>query len=124
MNGKNWTIAPAALTIAFAAAPAHADEVATGSHAYSANVGVVSQYVFRGLTQTNQRPALQGGFDYSHASGVYAGAWLSNVNWVADVIPEASASLEADFYAGFRKTWESSGITGDVGYLRYQYPGS
>jgi uncharacterized protein (TIGR02001 family) len=103
---------------------AHADDEAGGEpHAYSSNVAVVSQYVFRGLAQTNERPALQGGFDYSHASGAYLGTWFSNVNWVADVIPEASASLEADFYAGYRKSWQN-GIRGDVGYLRYQYPGS
>jgi len=92
-------------------------------HAFSANVAVVSQYVFRGLTQTNEEPALQGGIDCVHASGLYAGMWLSNVNWVADVIPDASVSLEADLYAGFRGSFGSSGITGDAGYLRYQYPG-
>ena len=122
MSGTNWTIAAAVL--ALSAGPADADEAATGSHAFSANVAVVSQYVFRGLTQTAEDPALQGGFDYSHASGAYAGTWLSNVNWVGDVFPDASASLEVDFYAGFRKSWESTGISGDIGYLRYQYPGS
>jgi uncharacterized protein (TIGR02001 family) len=121
MNITLRTCALAALLIA-AVPRAGAEDEAT--HTYSANIGVVSQYVFRGLTQTNERPALQGGFDYGHASGLYAGTWLSNVNWVADVIPEASASLEVDLYAGYRKSWESSGITGDVGYLRYQYPGS
>ncbi|MBM4220009.1 MAG: hypothetical protein FJ171_10365 [Gammaproteobacteria bacterium] len=103
---------------------AHADDVTAGPHAFNANIGVVSQYVFRGLAQTNENPALQGGFDYAHGGGFYAGTWLSNVSWVADVFPDASASLEADIYAGFRKTFEPAGITGDIGYLRYQYPGS
>lgn len=125
MNLKYGIAAVIAGTTAAFASAAHADdEIGARLHAYSANIGVVSQYVFRGLTQTNEQPALQGGFDYSHASGAYAGTWLSNVNWVADVIPDASASLEADFYTGFRKSWESTGITGDIGYLRYQYPGS
>ncbi len=122
MSARTWTITAAVL--ALSAGPARADDEIASSHAFSANVAVVSQYVFRGLTQTAEDPALQGGFDYSHESGVYAGTWLSNVNWVGDVIPEASASLEADFYLGYRRTWESTGITSDVGYLRYQYPGS
>ena len=124
MNRKLWIAAAGLVSTAVVFAPTvHADEIGESPHAFSANIGVVSQYVFRGLTQTNERPALQGGFDYLHASGVYAGTWLSNVNWVSDVFPDASASLEADFYVGFRSTW-ASGITGDVGYLRYQYPGS
>lgn len=122
MKHRSRTIAAAAL--ALAAGPARADETVAGPHVLSANIGIVSQYVFRGLTQTNGRPALQGGVDYFSASGAYAGAWLSNVNWVADVIPEASASLEMDFYAGFRKTWESAGIAGDFGYVHYRYPGA
>lgn len=46
-------------------------------HSLSGNVGVVSQYVFRGLSQTNGKPAVQGGVDYTHASGLYVGTWLS-----------------------------------------------
>jgi uncharacterized protein (TIGR02001 family) len=42
---------------------------------FSANVGITSDYTYRGISQTNQRPALQGGFDYAHASGFYAGIW-------------------------------------------------
>ena len=124
MNWKAWIAATSLVSATAALTPiVHADEVGESPHAFSSNIGVVSQYVYRGLTQTDERPALQGGFDYSHASGAYAGTWLSNVSWVSDVIPDASSSLEADFYVGFRKSWES-GITGDVGYLRYQYPGS
>lgn len=122
MSPKTWVAVLACANAAIAPQAARAQDAET--HAFSANVGVVSQYVFRGLAQTNRRPAIQGGFDYAHASGLYAGTWLSNVNWVADAIPDASASLEADFYAGFRGEFGSTGITGDIGYLRYQYPGS
>ena len=87
------------------------------------NVGVYSQYVFRGLTQTNERPALQGGADYAHASGFYAGTWLSNISWFSDTNAGNTASLEWDLYGGFKRSW-SNGITTDIGYLRYQYPGS
>ncbi len=104
---------------AFAAYAGAAD--ASGS--LTSNVGVSSQYVFRGLAQTNERPALQGGADYAHASGLYAGTWLSNISWFSDTNAGTSASLEWDLYGGFRKTW-NGGLTSDVGYLRYQYPGS
>jgi uncharacterized protein (TIGR02001 family) len=62
------------LAAAQAAAPA-------SPHTFTGNVGIFSQYIFRGLTQTNGRPALQGGFDYAHASGLYLGVWGSNVSW-------------------------------------------
>jgi hypothetical protein len=66
------------------------------------NIGIVSQYVFRGTTQTNQKPALQGGFDLTHDNGLYAGVWLSNISWISDTNPAASASLEADIYGGWK----------------------
>src|SRR5450830_273490 len=62
---------------AAAAAPA-------SPHTFTGNVGLVSQYIFRGLTQTNGDPAIQCGADYSHASGFYAGTWLSNISWYTD----------------------------------------
>ena len=89
----------------------------------TANVGLYSQYVFRGLTQTNEKPALQGGFDVSHASGLYAGIWASNISWISDATPAASAILEADIYGGYKYAitdWLGS----DVGFLHYAYPGS
>jgi uncharacterized protein (TIGR02001 family) len=92
-------------------------------HTLSSNVGLVSQYVFRGLAQTNERPAIQGGADYAHASGFYAGTWLSNVSWFSDTNAGNSNSLEWDLYGGFRKSWDN-GFSADVGYLRYEYPGS
>jgi uncharacterized protein (TIGR02001 family) len=100
-----------------------AEDVAASPHHFSSNVGVYSQYVFRGLTQTNEDPALQGGLDYSHDSGFYAGTWLSNISWFSDLNPGNSVSLEWDGYLGFKKSW-ARGITTDIGYLRYEYPGS
>jgi uncharacterized protein (TIGR02001 family) len=91
-------------------------------HTVSTNLAIHSQYVFRGLTQTHQDPALQGGVDYVNPSGLYAGTWLSNASWFSDTNPGNSNSLEWDFYAGFRSSWPN-GITADVGYARYQYPG-
>ena len=96
-------------------------------HTFSGNVGLYSQYIFRGLTQTNTDPALQGGFDYSHASGFYAGTWLSNISWLTDSSPVTgytSSSLEWDVYGGYRGTFGKSDFGYDVGLLQYYYPGT
>jgi len=96
-------------------------------HTLTGNVGIYSQYIFRGLTQTNRDPALQGGFDYSHSSGFYAGTWLSNVSWLTDssaATGYTSSSLEWDFYGGFKGTFGKSDFGFDVGLLQYYYPGS
>ncbi len=53
-------------------------------HTFTGNVGIFSQYIFRGLTQTNGYPALQGGFDYGHESGFYVGTWGSNISWLRE----------------------------------------
>jgi uncharacterized protein (TIGR02001 family) len=96
-------------------------------HSLSGNFGLYSQYIFRGLTQTNTDPALQGGLDYSHASGFYAGTWLSNISWLTDS-PAAtgykSSSLEWDFYGGYRGGIGKTDFGYDVGLLQYYYPGS
>lgn len=112
---------------AFAPALAFAQAAAPASpHTLTGNVGIYSQYIFRGLTQTNKDPALQGGFDYSHSSGFYAGTWLSNISWLTDspgATGYSSSSLEWDFYGGYKGT--ISGDFGfDVGLLQYYYPGT
>lgn len=106
-------------------APAQAQEnspTASPLH-LSGNLGIVSQYVFRGTTQTNEKPALQGGFDLTHDNGLYAGAWLSNISWISDTNPAASASIEADLYAGWKPAL-TDWLSGDIGVLHYAYPGS
>jgi uncharacterized protein (TIGR02001 family) len=107
------------------AAPAgvSADTGSTAAWSHSTNLGLYSQYVFRGLTQTNEKPALQGGFDIAHVSGLYAGLWASNISWISDATPAASASLEADLYAGYKQTFNDY-LSGEVGLLHYAYPGS
>lgn len=102
----------------------------TSPHTLTANVGLYSQYVFRGLTQTNEDPAIQGGFDYSHSSGFYLGTWASNISWLKENTTTAAGvsgtyrsggSLELDFYGGFKGTVGDFGY--DVGLLYYYYPG-
>lgn len=90
---------------------------------FTGNVTIASEYIYRGIAQTNRKPALQGGFDYAHPSGVYVGVWGSSISWISDAIPGASSSLELDLYGGYKGT-----ISGDLGYdvgvLHYAYPGS
>jgi hypothetical protein len=70
----------AAATLFSGAAPAQTPATAPESDwTFTGNVGLYSQYVFRGISQTNEKPALQGGFDVGHKSGLYAGTWASNV---------------------------------------------
>jgi uncharacterized protein (TIGR02001 family) len=88
------------------------------------NFGIYSQYVFRGLTQTDQKPAFQGGFDYTHKSGIYLGTWGSNISWLHDAgVCNHGCSLEWDLYGGWRYAFNDDwGM--DIGLLYYYYPGS
>jgi uncharacterized protein (TIGR02001 family) len=101
-----------------AAAPAAAPTAeAESPHSLSANVAMTTNYMFRGVSQTDNGPAVQGGFDYEYTPyGLYAGVWGSNVSSEGF----AGASMELDLYVGWRPSWE--GLSFDIGYLRYQYP--
>jgi uncharacterized protein (TIGR02001 family) len=108
---------PTGAVMAQAAAPAAAP---ASPHTFTGNIALVSDYRFRGISQTYKRPAIQGGFDYSHSSGFYAGVWGSSVS--GNQYPNGS-SLEVDLYGGW-KTEFSNGIGFDVGLLQYYYPGA
>lgn len=96
-------------------------EEATSEFSVSGNVGLFSDYIFRGYTQTNHQAALQGGFDVEHSRGFYAGVWASNVKWTTQSEVMTDNSLEIDFYGGYAT--ELAGIGVDVGLLQYYYPG-
>jgi uncharacterized protein (TIGR02001 family) len=89
-------------------APVHAFDL-------SANASVTNNYIWRGLTQTTNDAAVQGGIDLSTDPGFYIGTWVSNVNYGAD----DNFSYEHDMYAG----WAGGNdvFTWDVGYLYYNY---
>jgi uncharacterized protein (TIGR02001 family) len=109
--------------VATALAPA-VSVAADSPHTLTGNVGLYSQYIFRGLTQTNKEPALQGGFDYSHSSGFYAGVWASNISWLRDFGSySAGGSVEIDFYGGLKGSIGKSDFGYDIGLLQYYYPG-
>lgn len=121
---KKTTIAGlTAAALGMGLAPAHAAD-APPEHTLTGNIGLYSQYIFRGLKQTDGDPALQGGFDYAHSSGLYAGTWASNVSWLRDMGAYASGgSLEWDFYGGYKWGFAED-WTLDVGGLYYYYPGT
>jgi len=80
-----------------------------------ANAGVSNNYIWRGLTQTENEAAISGGLDYTHDSGFYAGTWISNVNFGAG----DPFSYENDIYLGFTKA--AGDATFNVGYMYYNY---
>ncbi|GGA63793.1 hypothetical protein GCM10011369_01470 [Neiella marina] len=104
------TLIASAIVAATLSAPAIAVE------GLSANIGLTSNYLWRGVTQTDDGAAVQGGIDYAHASGVYVGTWASNVDFGDD------ASYELDFYAGY--AGEVGDFAYDIGYIYYAYPDS
>jgi uncharacterized protein (TIGR02001 family) len=113
-----------AATVAASLASGVATAAETSPHTLTGNFGIFSQYIFRGLTQTNEEPAIQGGFDYSHASGFYLGTWGSNISWLRDFgAYTGGGSLELDVYGGYKGTIGSSDFGYDVGLLYYWYPG-
>lgn len=84
----------------------------------SANVGFVSEYSFRGIAQSDEGPAVQGGFDITHGSGLYAGIWGSNV----DFNDGDEATVEVDVYAGY--SGSVNDFSYDIGAIYYAYPGA
>lgn len=121
------TLILAALAIPGIAMAEDAAPAAAPASPFTANVGLVSDYVWRGISQTSHSPAIQGGFDYAHSSGFYAGVWGSNVSWIVDTATTlngvGSAGLELDTYLGFKNSFAED-FTYDVGFIRYNYPGS
>lgn len=117
MKSKFTLIALAVASLSSGAAFAQA-KAPTPEFTVTGNAGLFSEYRFRGISQTNKKPAFQGGFDVAHASGFYLGNWNSNVNSQF----YNGSNLEMDFYGGYK------GAVGDFGYdigaIYYYYPGS
>ena len=84
----------------------------------SYNVGAVTDYRYRGISQSRLQPALQGGVDYADKSGFYVGAWGSTIKWIKDV--GGDANVEIDLYGGYKGA--VGDVAYDVGFLRYEYP--
>jgi len=102
------------VTVSAQTAPAAAP---ASPHTFTGNVGLFSDYRFRGISQTYKAPAVQGGFDYAHESGFYLGTWASNVSGNL----YTNGNLEWDFYGGY-KFEPVKGLGIDLGTLYYYYP--
>ena len=88
------------------------------------NIGALSDYRVRGIAQTSFQPAVQGGVDWAHRSGVYAGLFGSNVRWVKEFNGATKGSAELDLYAGYKGALDELPFTYDLGVITYQYPGN
>lgn len=108
------------LALGLVSSPAFAADASP--HTVTGNVTLASEYLYRGIAQTRGKPAVQGGFDYAHASGLYAGVWGSSISWIGDGVAGASANVEIDVYGGYKGTAGDLGY--DLGVLTYNYPGS
>ena len=87
----------------------------------SFNAGVVSDYRYRGISQSRLKPAAQGGLDFAHKSGFYLGAWGSSIKWIKDSgIAGTKGDVELDLYGGYKGEL-AKGVAYDVGVLRYEY---
>ncbi len=121
MNTSKTVLAALAL-IAGSAALAQS-KPAEPDYTLAFNVGAVSDYRFRGITQTANQPSLQAGVDYAHKGGFYLGAWAaSNLKWIKEFNGASKGDYEVDLYGGYKFT--AMGLGFDVGAITYQYPGN
>ena len=119
---KKTTLALATAGLAGGALAQSAPAPAPETSPITANVTVVNDYRYRGISQSNFKPAIQGGFDYAHESGFYIGNWNSSISWIGDGNPGVTAPIEMDFYGGFKKELIGEGFASDFGVLQYYYP--
>ena len=151
MNVRNIAITGTAATIlatAMGSVSTALAEAPESPHVFSANIALTTNYMFRGVSQTNNGSAVQGGFDYEYSPyNLYVGVWASNVDSSSGsyvfqdpttgeitLLPQTDdteeitleapgydgAAMELDIYAGWKPSW--NGVDFDLGYLRYQYP--
>ena len=103
------------LTLALSSVLLAAPMVASAKGELSANVAATSNYLWRGLEQTNGKAAISGGIDYAAESGFYIGTWASNADWADGM------TYELDFYGGFGGSI-SDNVSYDIGFIYYAYP--
>ena len=107
------------LAISVALAATALPTVSMADDGVAFNVGVVTDYRYRGISQSRLKPAVQGGVDYT-AGSFYVGTWASTIKWIKD-IPGGDASFEWDIYGGYKGEITKE-LSYDVGVLTYVYP--
>ncbi len=116
----------AVLALGFAASAKAETAASTFPGAFTANIALTSDYTFRGISQSDEGPAVQGGFDYTYGAtdslpvGLYAGIWASNV----DFNDGDEASIETDLYAGVQGSIAPIASDWKLGAIYYAYPGA
>ncbi|ALO35190.1 hypothetical protein CMT41_11000 [Colwellia sp. MT41] len=88
---------------------------ASADDAFSANIGITSNYIWRGITQSDDNFSVSAGADYNHESGFYLGTWAATVDFNDDT------NFEYDFYSGYQTNFAN--IDWDIGYIYYGYQG-
>ena len=118
------TLAALTAVLAISALPTvvHAEDAPSTTF----NIGLITDYRYRGISQSRLQPALQGGADYSNPNGFYVGTWASTIKWIKDAgtiaaVDTGNTQVEIDLYAGY-KGEISKGVGFDVGGLYYWYP--
>jgi uncharacterized protein (TIGR02001 family) len=123
MQIKTSLFAISLLCVASSAAFAQA-KAPEPDYTLSYNLGATTDYRYRGISQSGKKPALQGGADFAHKNGFYAGAWGSTITWIKDSTSNPNNTkgpLEVDLYGGYKGEF-SKAIAYDVGALQYWYP--
>ena len=119
----NTLRASLALSLGLAVIPAFAADAPAAAPDYTltANMALTTDYVFRGVSQSQNKPAVQGGVDFG-MNGFYLGLWGSNVAWVNEGNYRDNNSLELDVYGGYKGTFADD-FGYDLGVITYYYPG-
>jgi uncharacterized protein (TIGR02001 family) len=115
----------AACGLALASLAARAEDPPAPDFTLTPKLAIYSEYEYRGISQSSEKPAAQFNLDFAHKSGFYLGTFVSNIKWLKDTADvngfSTNANIEWDIYGGYR--WEFiKDWTLDVGYLRYEYP--
>jgi uncharacterized protein (TIGR02001 family) len=101
-----------------AIAQAQAAKAPEPDYTLTGNISLVTDYRYRGISQTRLKPALQGTVDFAHKSGIYLGAFATNIKWIKDA--GGKGNSEVDLYGGYKGS-----IVGDLGFdvglLQYVY---
>ncbi|MFC5496506.1 TorF family putative porin [Caenimonas terrae] len=117
MQSKNTQIIVLAMLAMTGAAAFAQPKAPEPDYTFSYNVGAVTDYRYRGISQSRLDPAIQGGIDFAHKSGFYLGTWASSIQWIKDA--GGGSDAEVDFYGGYKTSYKDIGY--DFGVLRYQY---
>jgi len=102
-----------------------ASEVSLDDWSLTGNIALTSDYMFRGYTQTDSDPAIQGGFDVKHNSGFFIGVWASNVEGDTDApVNYNGANIEIDVYLGWKGKIPNTELEVTARAMRFMYPGT